>query len=143
MRAVAVTCPRATPFRSCSRSSPSHCESAPGSLMLGLKKRWFTVRSSSVTCGDPMGPAAAPKPVMLRIMWNRVSYDATTSLSIPEGPANAIDDALRRLRIAGHLFDSGRGDTGVRVDEDRSVENVELDPPDNGVTEERRHTIRV
>src|SRR5450432_2398087 len=137
MRAVAVTCPRATPLRSCSRSSPSHCESAPGSLMLGLKKRWFTVRSSSVTCCDPMGPAAAPKPVMLRIMWNRVSYDATTSLSIPERPANAVFEALRRQEIALHLLHVRRRNTRVRVEVDRAVEDVELDAPNELVAEHR------
>src|SRR3978361_1871452 len=105
--------------------------------MLGLKKRWFTVRSSSVTCCDPMGPAAAPKPVMLRIMWNRVSYDATTSLSIPEGPANTVQDALRRLRKARHLHDSGGRDARVGVDEDRGIENVEFDAADDRVAEER------
>jgi hypothetical protein len=36
-----------------------------GSLMVGVKKRWLTVRSSTLTRRSPTRPSAAPNPVML------------------------------------------------------------------------------
>src|SRR5690348_8898412 len=68
-------------LRRTSRTSPSQRDMAPESLMLELKKRWFTVRSSTVTRCAPKRPVAAPNPVMLRIMDNHLSYGATMTLS--------------------------------------------------------------
>src|SRR5215469_9489259 len=67
--------------------------------MLGLKKRWLTVRISTVTWAWPTSPSAVPNPVMLRMIGKGLSYDGTTTLSIqlmwfdesiPEAPPNAV-----------------------------------------------------
>jgi hypothetical protein len=43
---------------------------------------------------------AAPNPVMLRIMASRASYGATTILSIPKVPSDAVKRGLPRQGIA-------------------------------------------
>src|SRR5688572_7061701 len=45
----------------------------------------------------PTWPSAAPNPVMLRIMRDRLSYGTTTTLSIPEVPTHTVE-----LRLSGH-----------------------------------------
>src|SRR5689334_22409653 len=88
--AVSATCPRAMRCRSSSRTSPSHLPNAPGSLMLGLKKRWLTVRISTLTPAAPTMPSADPKPVMLDIIRGRQRYEPPEPLSIGELPPQAI-----------------------------------------------------
>src|SRR5436190_20295472 len=66
--------------------------------MDGLKKRWFTERTSTLTRPPPTTPSAAPNPVMLRIISSGLSYGTTTRLSIPEIPSHAIE-----LRLTRHL----------------------------------------
>src|SRR3981189_324259 len=102
-RALTVTCPRVTPRRRASRTSPSSRASAPGSLMDGLKKRWFTERTSTLTRPPPTSPSAAPNPVMLRIISSSVSYGHTRRLSIPEVPPYTIELHLPRQEEAWHL----------------------------------------
>src|SRR5215212_8663524 len=70
--------------------------------MLGLKKRWLTVRSSTNTRELPTRPSAPPKPVMLRIIERELSYVLTTALSIPELPAHAVDTRGSRHLEARH-----------------------------------------
>src|SRR3954469_18347880 len=65
--------------------------------MDGLKKRWFTERTSTLTRPPPTNPSAAPNPVMLRIISSGLSYGATTTLSIPEIPSHPVE-----LRLARH-----------------------------------------
>src|SRR5829696_217856 len=77
-------------WRSASRTSPSQRDNDEGSLMLGLKYRWLTVRSSTLTLARPTRPSAVPNPVMLLIMSNLLSYGTTRRLSIPELPAHAV-----------------------------------------------------
>src|SRR4051812_12769019 len=84
--------------------------------MDGLKKRWFTERTSTLTRPPPTSPSAAPNPVMLRIISSRVSYARATTLSIrravgppparpsvPELPAHAVELHLPRHEEARHL----------------------------------------
>src|SRR5215203_5824865 len=66
--------------------------------MDGLKKRWFTDRTSTLTRPLPTTPSAAPNPVMLRIISSSVSYGTATRLSIPEIPSHAVE-----LRLPRHL----------------------------------------
>src|SRR5215212_6023502 len=98
--------------------------------MLGLKKRWLTVRSSTNTRALPTRPSAPPKPVMLRIIGRELSYVLTTALSIPELPAHAVD--TRRPR---HL-EPGNGLIAL-------AEDVAELPGEHGVhdsdLEKRRH----
>src|SRR5690242_14035073 len=79
-------------LRRTSRTSPSQRDMAPESLMLELKKRWFTVRSSTVTRCAPKRPVAAPNPVMLRIMDNLLSYGATMTLSNGDDSLKCADN---------------------------------------------------
>src|SRR2546423_326085 len=102
MRATSVTWPRLTPRRSASRTSPSHRANSDGSLIEGLKKRWLTDRTSTATRVPPTSPSAAPNPVMLRIIDKRVSYALTTTLSIPELPAHAVELVQSRHQVARH-----------------------------------------
>ncbi len=67
-RAVSVTWPRDTVRRIASRTSVSQRPNALGSLMLGKKNRWFTVRTSTTTRSVPTAPSACPNPVMERII---------------------------------------------------------------------------
>jgi hypothetical protein len=69
-RANNDTCPRAIAFRIASRTSPSHFARSLGSLMDGLKNRWFTERISTETRAAPTVPSADPNPVMLLIMFS-------------------------------------------------------------------------
>src|SRR5574337_414940 len=137
MRAARATCPRATPRRSASRTSPSQRASASGSLMLGLKKRWLTVRTSTVTRRAPTTPVALPYPVMLRIMGSLVTYDCTTRLSIPELPAHSVEKPLPRLQESGHVLERGRADAVGGVPEDDRVEDANLDARREHVTVHR------
>src|SRR5688500_14399358 len=66
--------------------------------MDGLKNRWFTERTSTLTRPPPTTPSAAPNPVMLRIISSGVSYGGATRLSIPEIPSDTVE-----LRLARHL----------------------------------------
>src|SRR5476649_182329 len=95
-RALSVTWPRVTPRLRASRTSPSQRANTPGSFMEGLKKRWFTERTSMLTRPPPTGPSAAPNPVMLRIISSGVSYGRTTTLSIPKLPSHAVELELPR-----------------------------------------------
>src|SRR5688500_9852118 len=109
VRAETVTCPRAIRRRSASRTSGSHRASSLGSLMLGEKNRWLTVRSSTLTRDPPTAPSAAPNPVMLRIMNSRASYELTTTLSIEEVPAHAVVVGQpRHLKAGNHRVDLAR-----------------------------------
>src|SRR4030095_11689633 len=82
IRADMVTCPREILRRSASRTSGSQRDRSLGSLMLGEKNRWLPVLSATLTREAPTTPSAAPKPVMLRIIDSRASYELTTTLSI-------------------------------------------------------------
>src|SRR5688572_11233992 len=115
-------CPRAIRRRSASRTSGSHRERSPGSLMLGEKKRWLTVLSSTLTREPPTTPSAAPKPVMLRIMNSRASYELATTLSIEEVPAHAVVVRQSRHLEPGH--------DGVDL-----AENISILPRDRRVIE--------
>src|SRR5690242_17377361 len=123
-RAVNDTWPRAMCCRSSSRTSPSKRARAAGSLMLGLKNRWLTVRISTVTCAVPTRPVAAPNPVMLRIMWNRVSYGATRTLSIPEVPADAVHHLLSREDESRDVRHARRKDREELLDEQRRIDDA-------------------
>src|SRR6185312_392866 len=102
MRAKSVTCPRATARRSASRTSPSNRANSDGSLIDGLKNRWFTDRTSTATCAPPTWPSADPNPVMLRIIGKRRSYVLTTTLSIPELPPDTVELVQPRHQVAGN-----------------------------------------
>src|SRR4029450_6950591 len=90
VRADSVMWPRAIFRRSDSLTSGSQRDSSLGSLMLGEKNRWLTVLSSTLTRDPPTKPSAEPKPVMLRIIDSRASYELTTTLSIEEVPPHAV-----------------------------------------------------
>src|SRR5215213_11489728 len=72
-----------------------------GSLMDGLKKRWFTERTSTLTRPPPTTPSAEPNPVMLRIISSQLSYGVATRLSIPEIPSHTVELGLPRQIISG------------------------------------------
>src|SRR5688572_3791245 len=127
MRAMSVTWPRAIDRLSASRTSPSHRDSSEGSFRLGLKKRWLTVRSSTLTRAAPTSPAAAPNPVMLRIMASRASYGAATTLSIPEVPSHAVQGRLARQAVAGHELRRPLPDRIALSPEDHGVHDPDLD----------------
>src|SRR5690606_16208398 len=103
-RTVTVMCPRATRFRSSSRTSCSQRSYADGSFRLGLKNLWFTARSSTLTREFPTTPSAVPNPVMLRIMDKPVNSDPPMRLSIAEAPPRAVDDGLSRHQVPGHCL---------------------------------------
>src|SRR5688500_6345416 len=127
MRATSVTCPRAIARRRVSRTSPSHRDSSEGSLRLGLKKRWLTVRSSTLTRAAPTSPAAAPNPVMLRIMASRASYGAATTLSIPEVPSHTVQRRLPRQAVAGHELGSALTDGISLPPEEHGIDQTDFD----------------
>src|SRR5260221_443052 len=134
-RANSVTWPRETPRRMASRTSPSHRASTPGSLMDGLKNRWLTERTSTLTRPLPTSPSAAPKPVMLRIISSRVSYDAATILSIPEIPSHAVELRLARKVVTGNLRVSLLKQVPELVGDDRRLHadfQLERDEPISG-----------
>src|SRR3982750_3123711 len=112
VRADNVTCPRAIRLRSASRTSGSQRDRSLGSLMLGEKNRWLTVLSSTLTRDPPTTPSAAPKPVMLRIIDNRASYELATTLSIEEVPSDSVVIDRARGRVVR--------DHGVRSEEHTS-----------------------
>src|SRR5687767_4629392 len=82
---------------------------ALGSFSEGLKNRWFTLRTSTAMRVFPELPSAAPKPVMLFIMWYGLCYEATMTLSIPELPANTIDIEGALSKESGEVFISVAG----------------------------------
>src|SRR5687768_22041 len=82
--------------RSSSRTSPSQRENAPGSLRLGLKKRWFSAPTPNTMRRPATRPSAAPNPVILRIIGNRASSAAARTLSMPELAADTVQVALPR-----------------------------------------------
>src|SRR5690348_1617641 len=102
IRAVNVTCQRATARRSTSRTSTSQRANSEGSLTEGLKNRWLTERTSTATSASPTAPSADPNPVMLRIIGKRLSYVLTITLSIPELPPHAIELRLSRHEKSGY-----------------------------------------
>src|SRR5690349_8229396 len=126
VRADSVTWPRAILRRSASLTSGSQRDSSLGSLMLGEKNRWLTVLSSTLTREPPTRPSAEPKPVMLRIIDSRASYDLTTTLSIEEVPADAVVVDRARCRVAGHHAVDGADDVAV-LPGDRGVVEAELE----------------
>src|SRR5687768_7929492 len=119
-------------WRSSSRTSPSQRENAPGSLRLGLKKRWFTDRISTPMRKSPTRPSAAPNPVMLRIIGNRASYGAASTLSIPELPADTVQVALPRhlvtrydlVELTYHVAELPEGNGAHQPDLELSGENA-------------------
>src|SRR5688572_15811258 len=127
MRATSVTCPRAIARRRVSRTSPSHRDSSEGSFRLGLKKRWLTVRSSTLTRAAPTSPAAAPNPVMLRIMASRASYGAATTLSIPELPSHTVQGRLARQAVAGYELGRPLPDRIALSPEEYGINEADLD----------------
>src|SRR5688572_2643766 len=127
MRAMSVTWPRAIDRLSASRTSPSHRDSSEGSFRLGLKKRWLTVRSSTLTRAAPTNPAAAPNPVMLRIMASRASYDAATTLSIPEVPSHTVDRRLARHGKARNELVRPLSDRVTLPPEQHRIDEPDLD----------------
>src|SRR5829696_91777 len=124
--ALSVTWPRPSRRRSASRTSFSQRANEGGSLSEGLKNRWLTDRSSTVTRAPATSPSAAPYPVMLRIMGNRLSYGATRRLSIPEAPPHTVVLRLPRHQVAGGLPVDLTQQVAVLVCDDR-VEEADLD----------------
>src|SRR5262245_30034925 len=88
--------------------------------MLGEKNRWLTVLSSTLTRDPPTKPSAEPKPVMLRIIDSRASYELTTTLSIEEVPPHAV------------VID-GAGGLVVRNDREDVAKDVPVLPGDHRV----------
>src|SRR6476659_8159180 len=101
---IRATCPRAIRCRSISLTSPSHLAKIPGSLMLGLKKRWLTVRTSTLTAAAPTLPSAEPTPVMLDIMWLGATFLLARVCSIPELPSQTVEtDRAWHVEIRHYL----------------------------------------
>src|SRR5262245_8292713 len=70
--------------------------------MVGLKNRWLTERSSTVTCTVPTSPSAVPNPVMLRIIDDD-PLGSESTVSIPELPSHAVGLRLSRQQIAREI----------------------------------------
>src|SRR5438105_3949788 len=103
-RVESVTCPRAILLRKASRTSPSQHARSGGSLMLGLKNRWLTVRTSTLTRVPPIIPSAVPYPVILRIMDNLANYCRTRTSSIEKVPSHAVEIDRARIVESGDLL---------------------------------------
>src|SRR5690606_5348712 len=99
---VTLTWPRAILRRRRSRISPSQRWKDDGTLKLGLKNLWLTVRISTVTLVFPTTPSAAPNPVMLRIIAKPLNIGAAIVLSIPEAPPDPIQNGRTRHEVPRH-----------------------------------------
>src|SRR5688572_29406353 len=111
--------------------------------MDGLKKRWFTERTSTLTRPPPTTPSAAPNPVMLRIISSSVSYGGTTRLSIPEIPSDTGELCLSRHLKAGYQRVPLLEQIAELVRDDRGRDS-DLDPEGEGadVIRSRRRVAR-